>query len=724
MSLGRSTLLRLAPALPLALLGAPGLLAQQADTTRRDTTVVTLPPITLTATRTARTVFEVPLAVTQLDRRQLFGTSGYGLGDALSAVPGVVAQSRYGSSDVRITIRGYGARGAGDRSNAGTSRGVRVLLDGFPETEPDGRTSFDGIDLAAAHGLEVVRSNASATWGNAAGGVISISTLPEFDRRFLGVESIAGSFGLRRYVVRAGAALGPGEGGGRLSATFVHTDFSGWREHSASERSLLNAALVTPVADHTRLGVFLVGSANRFRIPGPLTRAQVDSAPEQANATYLSRDERRDNRVGRLGLSLEHQLGARQSVSGMLYLNPKYLQRSERGTFRDFTRYHVGGNVLYRLTTPFGSSTAGTLVAGLDRAYQDGAILFYSLAADGTRGDTLRDDRREAAGNLGLFVQEEVLVGRWGLILGARYDDIAYDYQNYLDPRLDARKSFTGVTPKIGVTYRPTPTHSLYASVGGGVEAPAGNETDPASTFGQDTVTALNPLLDPIRSTTYEVGTKQAVTLDAAGPLRLLSYDAALYQTDVRNEIVPYRGGRFYFTAGRVRRRGAELGLRLDVAGGVSLTTALAYAHHIYHDYVVDSVHYGRPGAFANYAGNRVVGVPEFTYAATLGFAPKAWNPVRMQLGVQGMSDYFADDANQVRVPAYGVTTLTVGLGEPVRIGGGVGLRGFVTVNNLLDRRYSASAFLNPDVVGGEPMAFEPGLARQLLVSLSLTTLP
>jgi hypothetical protein len=33
-----------------------------------------------------------------------------------------------------------------------------------------------------------------------------------------------------------------------------------------------------------------------------------------------------------------------------------------------------------------------------------------------------------------------------------------------------------------------------------------------------------------------------------------------------------------------------------------------------------------------------------------------------------------------------------------------------VRVENLAGRRYVASAFLNPDVVGGEPVAFEPGL--------------
>jgi outer membrane receptor protein involved in Fe transport len=107
----------------------------------------------------------------------------------------------------------------------------------------------------------------------------------------------------------------------------------------------------------------------------------------------------------------------------------------------------------------------------------------------------------------------------------------------------------------VGVLWRVTPESSLYANLGGGVEAPAGNETDPASTFGQDTVTALNPLLDPIRSTTWEVGAKHLRTA-GGGFVRALGYDAALYWTEVRNEIVPYRGGRFYFTAGEVRRRG------------------------------------------------------------------------------------------------------------------------------------------------------------------------
>ena len=701
-------LLLLAAALPLA--------AQAPDTTARDTVV--LPPVTVTAGRHQQDLFAVPLAVTQVRPRELFGARGYGLDEALTLVPGVLAQARYGSTDVRLVIRGFGARGAGDRSNAGTSRGVRVLLDGFPETEPDGRTSFDGIDLAAAHAIEVIRSNASALWGNAAGGVVSISTVPDAEGPATALEATVGAFGLRRWAATNQSPVGAG----KLTATFVHTDFDGWRTHSGSERSLFNASLRSPVGTSTQLGVFALATFNLFRIPGPLDGAQAAADPRQANGTYLQRDERRHNRLGRLGVTIDHQWGDARELSAAVYVNPKFLQRSERGTFRDFTRYHVGGNVVFRARMALGESVAGTLVVGADQAYQDGAILFYSLTPAGTRGDTLRADKREGALNVGAFVQQELAFGagaRWLLTLGARFDDVSYYYQDFLKPSLDADKAFRGVTPKLGLTFRPSPAHSLYASMGGGIEAPAGNETDPAGTFGQDTVTAINPLLDPIRSTTYELGTRHAVRFDR-GPLRGLRYDLALYRTRVRNEIVPYQGGRFYFTAASARRSGVELGLTLEGTGALTVQTALAYQRHRYGRYLVDSVHYRNPGRFADYSGNRVVGVPEFTYGASLGVAPRALRPLRLRLGLQGTSSYFADDANQVRVAAYRTASITVGVDQPVAVGGGLSARGFATVNNLFDTDYFASAFLNPDVLGGVPVAFEPGLPRNLVVGVTL----
>ena len=702
---------------PLAalLLAAP-LGAQQTarDSARADSARRVLPSVTVTASRQSESAIEVPLAITVVPPERLRDVPGRGLDEALTEVPGVLAQSRYGSSDVRIVIRGFGARGAGDRSNAGTSRGIRVLLDGIPETEPDGRTAFDNIDLAAAEGVEVVRSNASSVWGNAAGGVVSVSSVPSFERGFLSLQALSGAWGLRRGAARAGTRMGAASLFG--SATMTTSD--GWRAHSESDRALFNGGLVAPVGERSRLGIFLVGSRTRYQIPGPLTQAQVDDAPREANATYQGRDERRDNRLVRLGATLEHRIGDAHEIDGMVFVNPKFLQRSERGTFRDFTRYHVGGNALYRNTRDFGARVRSRFLAGVDGAFQDGAILFYSLSATNGRGDTLRNDKGEGARNLGVFAQEELIFGgRVSVMLGARLDDITYYYEDHITPSLDDRKSFRGVTPKIGVSYLFSPTHSVYASVGGGVEAPAGNETDPAGTFGQDTVTAINPLLEPIRSTTYELGTKRV--LMGSGFVQALSYDGALYLTDVRDEIVPYRGGRFYFTAGKARRKGAELGVALQARHGLSLTGSVTASDNRYVRYVVDSVHYGKPGALADYSDNRVVGVPGVFWAGSLGAAPAALGGASLRLSARGTSGYWADDANRVRVPGYALVDATLSLDRDIGAGG-AGVRGFVRVENLLDREYIASAFLNPDLVGGVPVAFEPGLPRQLVVGVTV----
>jgi len=281
---------------------APDSTADSTAAPTPDSSRTRLPTVTVKAARASQSTFAVPLAITVVARERLENRRGYSLDEALQDVPGVVAQSRYGGSDIKLSIRGFGARGAGDRSNAGTSRGVRVLLDGIPETEPDGRTSFDLIDLAAAERVEVVRSNASALWGNAGGGVVSISTVPSFEKFFADLQQIGGSFGLRRSVVRAGTRLGTGS----LAATFTNTSQNGGRDHSDSRRFLLNTALTSRLGDRTDLGLFVSAANDLFHIPGPLTMAEALATPRIANATYASRDERRFNRLGRIGMTLEH----------------------------------------------------------------------------------------------------------------------------------------------------------------------------------------------------------------------------------------------------------------------------------------------------------------------------------------------------------------------------------------------------------------------------------
>ncbi|AFH49493.1 Outer membrane receptor protein [Ignavibacterium album JCM 16511] len=685
---------------------------------KKDTLKYQLEQVTVTATRYTENILEVPYAISILLKEQIQNTKGYGLDEALSSVPGVLAQSRSGNQDIRLVIRGFGARGAGDRSNSGTSRGVRIMLNGIPETEPDGRTSFDNIDLSLADNIEVIRSNSSALWGNASGGVVNVSTVSDFSNPFLQVGGTFGSFGFRKYTLKSGTLLGIG----KLSIGVSNITFDGWRERSGSKRTIVDINLVSRLSDLTKLGVFLTGAGNLFHIPGPLTQTQFDADPKQSNTTYKQRDERRYNRLGRAGITLDHDINETHGFSSMVFVNPKYLQRSERGTFRDFTRYHFGGNLIYRNSLKFDNNIENKLVVGADEAYQDGAILFYTLSPTNGRGSTLRDNKREGANTFGAFLQDEIRFGEsFSLLVGGRYDNITYYSESFIDPALGLqKKSFEKFTPKAGLTYMFSKTHSVYFNLGGGVEVPAGNETDPAGTFGQDTVYLINPLLEPIESTTLELGTKQVLFISDNSLIKSLSYDLALYYIMIKNDIIPYRGGRFYFTAGKTNRMGAEAGFNLQFDGGLSLQGSLTLSSNKYEDYKVDSVHYGVPGSFADYKDNKVAGIPDMLYYASLNYAPEFLKGVFVGFSLNGMGSYFVDDANKIEVPSYNILNAVLGVRNFIDLTENLSLSGFVSVNNLTDKKYVASAFINPDIVGGVPVYLEPGLPRNITVSVSL----
>ena len=171
-----------------------------------------------------------------------------------------------------------------------------------------------------------------------------------------------GDFGLMRLIGRAGTVWGQS----RLGGSIVRTEFDGWRAHSSAQRTLANLAMLAELDPRTRLGLYAMGTSNQSRIPGQLTQSQVDADPSQANATYQTRDERRYNRLGRLGASLEHEMGKFGSITASSFITPKFLQRSERGTFRDFTRYHVGGNLVYAKSGSLGVNHHGRVQDGLD----------------------------------------------------------------------------------------------------------------------------------------------------------------------------------------------------------------------------------------------------------------------------------------------------------------------------------------------------------------------
>lgn len=680
--------------------------------TKKDTLQFRITEITVSSLRYPEKIFEVPLSVSLLSKEQLVGIRGISIEEPLVKVPGVHLQTRSGSSDLRITVRGFGSRGAGDRSNSGTVRGIRFLLDGIPQTEPDGRTSLDFFDPTFVETIEIIRSNSSALWGNSAGAVFDFRTTPEIFQNSAEYQITIGTWNLQKNILKLQSRLGEQSG---LYLNLSHHKLDGWRANSNSERFLVNFGFLANLSKKTigRINVNL--TKNFFHIPGAITQVAYDSLPSSANPVYLKNKERRNNKLAQIGFILTHNFDINNSLDFQGFLTSKYLQRSERGTFRDFTRYFLGSSATYRNQLHF-NVIRNIFLIGYDQAYQDGAILFYNLDSLANRSNLLRTNKKEGASTFGFFAQDEIIYKDLSILLGARYDNASYNAQDFLNFVSSDEKKFNRITPKLGLSYQFIPNHfAIFANIGGGIEVPAGNETDPPS--GQDTIYQLNPLLEPIRSTTYEIGIKSFWEISSF--FRALEFHLSAFYIDTRNELIPYRDGRFYFSAGKTSRLGLETSFNLPLLWGIEVSLAFTFMNHKYIDYKIDSGYYNpeKKGIFADFKNNKLPGVPNYFYNLSLNIPFF----IDFEISAQGVGKYFADDANRYSITPFTILNAKIWF-DQIYIRDFLQLSLAFSIYNLLDRKYVGSAFLNPILEKSTnlPYFIEPGFPRNFVFNLKV----
>ena len=109
--------------------------------------------------------------------------------DFIKNTPGVFTTSSNNfSQDMRISIRGFGAR------SAFGIRGIKLIVDGIPETTPDGQSQLDNLPLGLISNIEILRGPNANLYGNSSGGVISINTLSDPDEKYYRTSGIFGAY--------------------------------------------------------------------------------------------------------------------------------------------------------------------------------------------------------------------------------------------------------------------------------------------------------------------------------------------------------------------------------------------------------------------------------------------------------------------------------------------------------------------------------------------------
>ena len=714
----RSTLVGLSRLLVFAAATSQGFAQEPArpDSTRPDSLrpAQQLQELEVTVTRSAEPMSRVPAAVSVVGQRDLRrGQPTIGLDEALNNVPGVYVANRYNFSlDQRLSIRGFGSR-----ANFGT-RGVKILLDGVPQTLPDGQSQLTNVEFGALERIEVLRGAASSMYGNASGGVISLQSEaadPGPFSQYARVEG--GSFGLFKWQTRTSGRRGPASGVLSVSRTL----WDGFRQQSEADLRLLNAAVDVAVADRTKLGIRFFGADNpKAQNPGALTAAEFAANPDTAAAGNIRRGADKDVQQYQLATTLRHTdqrgngydlalFGLKRDLENPLATPPPQGPGATIGTYVRIDRL-VGGVRASATRALAASPFAPRISIGTDLQYlRDDRRNFRSDA--GVPTDSTYVDQQEKVLELGPFVQvnwspvAELLVSA-----GGRYDRVEFDVTDrfFADGDDDSgERTLDSWNGNIGASWFASDAVVPYVNVSTAFETPTttelANRPDDGGGFNQE--------LGPQRAWNYEIGVRGRVG-------RQVEYSASGFITRVSDAIVQFSevGGRAFFrNAGKTHNDGVELGLSVSPIPQVRLTGAYTYANYTFADY---SFLAGTETVTLD--GNRLPGVPR--HFARFGLRSEPGYGFAVDVDHTLSSSIFSDDANSVEGQVgdwgAGVTNLRVSWSGETRR---AVIRPFVGVNNLFDKAYVGSVTINGfDRVVNAPRVLEPAPGINVYVGAEL----
>jgi iron complex outermembrane receptor protein len=648
--------------------------------------------LVVTALRTGIPLRETPAATALIDRTELAAMPRtIAVDEAVRLVPGVKVDNQADGERVHISMRGQGIL-----SERGI-RGIKVLQDGLPINDPTGHApDLYDVDWGTVGRIEVLRGpGASLYGGGSAAGVINIVTLPAGDET--GASTVDLRYGSHGFWKTGAQTAGNiGDLGYRLSLS--RTMGTGYRDHTAYAATNLYAKGEWQASE--RLWLQPVVAWTGF----------FNENAEGLNLTWLAENRRQANPDAAVYNELQETHRLTGGVVGRYTLDEA--TRLDFNAYLRNTSYRepVPSSVQHRTLSGPGvtlQATRAFTTGGITHALGGGTDLQWQTIDEyrhpnlggAVEGPELLSDQTIDQSGMGVFLFDRLdLGGAWGGMINLRYDRITNQLEDHLQAGgidLSGDADFARATVRLGLTWSPTPTTSLYANWGQGFLPPATEElaNNPEAQGG------FNRSLEPATSHGEEVGVR------GLGGRRLL-YDLTLFHLETGGDFDRYRITErpletFYRNGGNSRRFGAELYLNWNPLEEVWLQAAYTWSHFRY----LSSTSF-----WGDIEGNGLPNCPD--HQLMTDFSWNVRSDLTLGIGSDTLSRWYVDPSNGIMVDGYTLLSARLAWRVPVGLNWEVSLQG----RNLTGVKYIA--FTEPDPDGN---SYQPGPEREIFAGLRLS---
>lgn len=609
-----------------------------------------LEEVSVTATREARAVREVPEAIAVVGKDKIEKKRMFNLKEALDGIPGVQAESKNGGSDVRLFIRG-----AGVKATYGI-REIMILRDGVPVTDPDSLTRLDFIDMQDIERVEVTKGPGSIYSTGSFGGAVQIISKSVFDQTGNTLRLALGEQDARNAHLRF-SGMATDKQALAITASFRAQD-NPWRTRNKYDSKQLGIKHGL-ILDGATLESELTYADSKMQLPGGMDLAMFNQFLASGTQTAQSgiwANSKRDSNVWSFNSKYEKEMDDwtfkpriygnwwkhYHPVTGVINDTPNWTQTIGTDLEGQY-KHHLG-------------SVPGSLVAGLTlrqvsgkdaRKYQYRDV---TIGAGGRITKTLSDvegalaERQDYTDTVkGIFLQESLRPNdRWLVDAGMRFDQSSFSMTtneiskfNFATSKYAAgrgiyqtSKSFNLPSVKLGANFKASEAVNLYAAASRSDQLPANAEIQ------------ANPSLTTATSTNYEIGLK-ARAAEWAG-------NVTAYTNALKNEIVNVNAGgaATFVNAGKTQKDGLELDGSYQFVHGFEVGAQYNYSNYHY-------TSFSEPVGAVNTVrdGKQLPFIPKNKYGLFLGYKSPSGISARLQANYSG--SYYTDNANSQTYEGY-----------------------------------------------------------------------